>query len=361
MWRFHKYFGKELLTNLGLTFLMLFGIALLSVVARGIEHASGANIVWALLIALLLAIDTVPHLLNISLLLATVFTFSRSAAENEITALRMAGISPIRLMGSVLFVGAFVAAINCFLIHNVIPYVHYKKYRVIEPLVQQLLSSRETTNNSWEIGGNSLRWRRSDGNRYEGLIFKKPERDGHRIEGFAAYAERTTDRSKRILTLTLHDVRLFRYERLDDGALSLENQGLEAHLSLSVDLEELLGKNQREEGEKDVSTVQLVSEYARGGSKRPGYTSWLIHDRNSRGLAGLLFAIVGFPIGLLMRRAGRGAAVAFSLLPLGLYYLLHIVVNRALATSLGASWPAYLPLLGLFGLAWLLLHRAYRR
>mgnify|MGYP006909092467 FL=1 len=70
---------------------------------------------------------------------------------------------------------------------------------------------------------------------------------------------------------------------------------------------------------------------------------------------------MAFPIGLLMRRAGKGSAVAFSLIPLAFYYFLLIVVNKALAASLSASWPAVIPLVGLFLLAQLLMHLAFRR
>ncbi len=361
MWRFHKYFGRELLTNLGMTFVMLFGIVLLSLVARGISQAPGQSILIALYITLLFAIDAIPHLLNISLLIATVFTFSRAAADNEITALRMAGLSPLRLMGSVLFVGALVSAGNSYLVHNLIPTVHFNKYRAVRNAIEQFIMSNRSTTNSWEIAGTSMRWKRQKGRLYEDVVFKRPEQNGLFVEGFATTAELGRDPSGDELSFTLNDCQLFFYERKGDGQVVPGEAVREGQISISLNLRQIMGRNQREEGEKDVNTAQLVAEDVRGAAWRPELASWLIWDRTSRGLAGLCFAIVAFPIGLIMRRAGKGAAVAFSLIPLAFYYFLLIVVNKALATSLEQSWPALIPLIGLFLLSQFLMHLAFRR
>lgn len=361
MWRFHKYFGRELLTNLGLTFVMLFGIVLLSLVARGISQAPGQSILIALYITLLFAIDAIPHLLNISLLIATVFTFSRAAADNEITALRMAGLSPLRLMGSVLFVGALVSGVNSYLVHNLIPTVHFNKFRAVTSAIEQFVMSNRSTTNSWEIAGTSMRWKRQNGRLYEEVSFKRPPQNGLYVEGFAKTAELGRDPSGEELSFTLNNQQVFIYKRGKDGQFLPQMGGDEEQARISLNLRQIMSRTQREEGEKDVNTAQLVAEQVRGDAWRPGLASWLIWDRSSRGLAGLLFAIVAFPIGLLMRRAGKGAAVAFSLVPLTFYYFLLIVVNKALATSLGQSWPAVIPLIGLFLLSQILMHLAFRR
>lgn len=349
------------MTNLGLTFVMLFGIVLLSLVARGISQAPGQSILIALYITLLFAIDAIPHLLNISLLIATVFTFSRAAADNEITALRMAGLSPLRLMGSVLFVGALVSGVNSFLVHNLIPTVHFNKYRAVRSAIEQLIMSNRSTTNSWEIAGTSMRWKRQKGPLYQEVAFKRPEQNDVFVEGFAETAELARDPSGEELSFILSGIQGFSYRKKEDGQIVRDPYGGSDEIRISLNLRQIMGKNQREEGEKDVNTAQLVAESSRMQAWRPELTSWTIWDRSSRGLAGLLFAIVAFPIGLLMRRAGKGSAVAFSLIPLAFYYFLLIVVNKALAASLSASWPAVIPLVGLFLLAQLLMHLAFRR
>ena len=72
----------------------LFGIVLAATVYRGIDRAQGGGLLDAALITFFWAADTLPHLLAMSLLIATVLTFARASQDREITALRAAGISP---------------------------------------------------------------------------------------------------------------------------------------------------------------------------------------------------------------------------------------------------------------------------
>ena len=94
MWKIHRYYLREVTVSALLTFLVLFGIVLIASVSRGIDRAQGGNLLSAALITFYWAADTFPHLLAISLLIATVLTFARASQDREITALRAAGISP---------------------------------------------------------------------------------------------------------------------------------------------------------------------------------------------------------------------------------------------------------------------------
>ena len=365
MWRFHKYYSKDLLVNLSLTFVMLFGITLISLLAKGIWRAQGAGIIVALKITVLWSVDSIPHLLPISLLVGTVFTFGRAAADNEITALRMAGISPVRLMGSVLFVGALTSCFNTYLLNNLIPQVHYQKYRVVKDLVKLWMMNRRSTTNSMDFPGVAMHWRKNEQNRYFDVVFKdKIDVSGQgmrRFEGFAREAWLGPDVTRRHLMLKLYDVRIFRYSKEANGSLKSAGTLYKEFLPISKSLEDILDSNRRHEGQKDVSTAQLVAEYARGGSQQPERTAWFIWERSLRGLASLLFALVGFPIGVLFRRAGRMTAFAVSLLPLAVYYLMLIGVAPWLARETESTWPVLLPDLSLFLIAVALVRRAFRR
>ncbi|MHC5063866.1 MAG: LptF/LptG family permease, partial [Planctomycetota bacterium] len=94
MWKLHRYYLKEVTISSILTFSVLFGVVLISVVYRGIDRAQGFGI-WAIAkTTMFMAADTIPHLLSISLLFATVLCFARASQDKEITAIRSAGISP---------------------------------------------------------------------------------------------------------------------------------------------------------------------------------------------------------------------------------------------------------------------------
>jgi lipopolysaccharide export system permease protein len=354
VWRFHKYYIRELCLNLLLTFVMLFGITLIALLARGIYRSQGAGLWLALLITVLWAMDILPELLSVAILVASVFTFGRAAADNEITAMRMAGISPLRLMGAVLTTGALAAALNCWLLHDTIPTAHYYKYRPSQSLLQQFLISNRSTQNRWELDDLTMIWDRmeplAEGSRFHGVDFKARAGDGRWI-GQADSVEIGTDASGEKMLL-----RIRRFRGRQPGSKTV----VQLHeIQLSFDLREIAERNKRHEGMKDLRTAQLVAEVCGGTAERAQEARWQIWQRTCQGLSALLFAVVGFPIGLLCRRSGRMVAFAVSFLPLVLYYALNYLAPW-LSRSTGAVWPVVLPDLGLLGFGLWLCRRAFR-
>ena len=136
MWRLHRYYLKELAVNAAITFIVLFGVVLISLIYRGIQRSQGGELLDAAKITLFWALDAVPHLLTISFLIATVVTFTRAAQDRELTAIRAAGISPRVPMQSAVLVGIFLSVAASFANHYLIPEVHFMKYRVIKEVVR---------------------------------------------------------------------------------------------------------------------------------------------------------------------------------------------------------------------------------
>ncbi len=356
MWRIHRYYLKELLFNFGLTFVLLFGVCLLGLAARGIYRSQGADMILALWITLLWGIDSIHHLLPISLLVATVFTFGRASSENEVTALRSAGVSPLRLMGAVLISGAAVTVLNSWLLHNLVPLAHYQKYRPAKTLLEQFILNNRPTANRLEFSSLSMSWEKKEGNCYRKVVFKIRGRRGRRV-GFAERACFGSKRQGEVLLVRLLNVEGFLVARGEGGRQTRFREG---EIDLSFDLRDLLEQNKRREGVKDLSTAQLWAEVSRGRVPRLKENLWRIWRRSTQALAGLLLALAGFPIGILSKRSGRMTAFAFSFLPLALYYGLSYL-SPPLARSLGAVWPVFLPAAGMLVFSWLLGRWAFRR
>ena len=335
MWKFHRYYVKELLINLSLTFVMLFGIALLATVARGISRSQSLGAYMGLWITLMWVLDAIPHLVLISVLVASVFTFGRAAADNEVAAIRSAGVSPLRLIGAAIFVGACAAGANGYLLHNWIPWAHYRKYRPTSDALELLLINNKSSQKKWEIGDFRMTWERREGMRYFDVDFHAQNNEqiyvGRADELVVSY-----DKADSELVLTAKG---FRGELEKGGKRTL----FDSEVRLAYPLSLLIEKNKRHEGMKDLSTAQLVAEVASGGGERSEQARWFIWLRSGQALATLLFAIIGFPIGVLFRRAGRMMAFAISFIPLGVYYALMIGVAPALAKTVDAAWPAFVP------------------
>lgn len=353
MWRFHRYYIKEFLLNLSLTFVMLFGICLLALVARGIYRSQGLDLVIGLWITLLWTVDAIPHVLSISVLVASVFTFGRAAADNEITAMRMTGTSPLRLMGGVLFVGAMTASINAWLLHNTIPLVHYYKYRPTSDALKLLLMSNRSRQNKMEFRDFTMVWERKDGLRYYQVAFNATSRQGNFV-GSADELEIEHNEAEEALVVKARNFE--GDQETGDRRFRIALQTLRLTFSLS----EILEKNKRAEGMKDVSTAQLVAEVDGGTGERTMLATWFIWLRSCQSLASLLFAIIGFPIGVVFRRAGRMVSFAISFLPLALYYGLMYVAPWV-ARETNAVWPVFIPDAGLLLLALILGRRAFRQ
>ena len=139
MWKIHRFYLRELLGAVLLTFTVLFGIVLIATIYRGIDRAQGGSLLSAVLITFFYAADTFPHLLALSLLFSSVLVFARASQDREITAMRAAGISPRVPLVAALIVGVMLSVVGSFALHYLIPYAHYYKYRVVAEVTRQLI------------------------------------------------------------------------------------------------------------------------------------------------------------------------------------------------------------------------------
>lgn len=361
MWRFHRYYLREMTLNLSMTFVMLFGVALLALLARGISRAQGQDILIALWITLLFAIDIIPELLAISTLIATVFTFSRAAGDNEITAIRMSGVSPVRLLGSVLIVGTMTASLNTYLVHNLIPWAHYNKYRPVKEAAKRFVMNLRPSNNRIQFGNRlNMSWQRFEGGRYVDVSIKAIG-SSIAFEGFAKQVWFEHGANDRLIFLKLRGPEGYSRAAVASGTNERNTARFSENtvISITFDLNEIAEKGRRAEGIRDLPTEQLVAEYQRGASENPGVSRWKIWERTGKGLLSLLFAVAAFPIGVLSRRSGRMAALSLSMVPLTVYYA-SFYLSLPLARSTGTLWPVALPTVMMLALIWYLMRRAFR-
>jgi len=357
VWRFHKYYIREILINLCVTFVTLFGVSLIALIPRGLAEGQGLRLLAAFEITLMFALDAIPHLLPISLLVAVVFTFGRAAADNEILALRGMGQSPLRLMGAVLCVGAAVSSLNEWLLHDMIPYVHFKKFHISTTLIGQFVMSNRPTKNRISFHNRIVMvWQKKQGDVYKDVTFGLRTKGAITYDGFARECRLSSDPTGRFLVIDLIDVEGYAIDR-SGGKLHVKTR-LESTLHMVIDLRNMLGFSH--EGVKDTSTAQLLAELHTGTCPRPGLATWHVWWRTCHALAALLFALVGFPIGVLSKRSGRMSAFAFSFVPLAVYYGLN-QFSPMLARQTGQAWPAVIPGVGVLALVLLLTHRAFRR
>ncbi|MCA8969974.1 MAG: LptF/LptG family permease [Planctomycetes bacterium] len=355
MWRFHRYYIKEFLINLLLTFVMLFGIAVLATVSRATGRAQGLGLLLTLRLTMYWSMSLIPQLLSISVLVASVFTFGRAASDNEITAMRAAGIRPIRLLGAVLFVGALVGSANAWLLHEVIPWTHYEKYRPTKDAFKLLMINNKSRQNQWELDNFQMRWGKGDGaGRYLDVDFNVTNDRGSQT-GRADSLEIVYDEPEDALILLIDGF---------DGEITRNGKTVPVKLpgqtTLAFSIGLLETRNRRDEGMHDVSTSQLVAEVDSGVTGRDWQARWLVGDRIGNALSTLFFALIGFPIGVLFRRSGRMVSFAISFVPLAFFYGL-VFLGQGLSRRTEDWQYSLLPVAGLAIAAVLLTRRVFRQ
>lgn len=341
MGKLHRYYLKEVATNAILTFVVVFGIVLVSLVYRGIQKSQGADLVAAALITLLWAIDTIPHLLMIALLFGIVLTFARAAADREIVAIAGAGIpNTVPMTAAVLLGIVFTIGANVTL-HYVIPYSHFHKFRVIADVARQLLLNLGTTGDQIQFQERGI------------MIWNTRTADDH-FQDVVIYSHKGWKGADK-MTLNPGNVLTAREAWLETDYV---NDSLRLHLSNVFDpdslshfanpwfefkLRDVAEKGRRDEGDKDMASDHVLAEVERGVHENPEGARFTVERRAGFAIMPLLLAPIGFCIGVLARNQGRVTALCFAMVPLFVYYLfdfLSVQLVRTFATPLWGWLPA---------------------
>lgn len=340
MWRLHRYYLKELAVNAAITFLIMFGIILVSLIYRGISRAQGGDLFDAALITLLWALDAMPHLLTIAFVLATVITFTRAAQDRELVAIRAAGISPRVPMMAALLVGIFLSVGASFANHYVIPEVHFRKYRVIADVVRNVVIGMNLGTDRIKVPNDSgyiLTFRDRDeatGDYLDCTVYSpKPVFDD--IDSNVLFVDRLSmpnpDDATAVLSVVLNGI----HDPISGKGMST--------FTFDVPLDELSPGGGRDERDADLRSDQLLSEVMRGIHHDRVTATYTLFRRCCFSLMPALLAPIAYCIAELARFRGRVLALTMSLVPLGMFYMGEVLGARLLLSTRN-PWCGWLPL-----------------
>ncbi len=139
----HRYLIKELFRTflpslLCFEFVLLLGFSI-QLLHKGLDVPS----VFSALPYMVLY--TLPHALPSSLLTATVMTYGRLSADNEITAIRIAGIHLHNIVTPIVITGVFFSVITLYLNAEVLPRSYFKVRQLQERAVKRVLATHLIT------------------------------------------------------------------------------------------------------------------------------------------------------------------------------------------------------------------------
>lgn len=341
MWKLHRYYLKEVALTAAITFTVLFGVVLVSLVYRGIDRAEGFSLLDAAKITFYWTADTITHLLPISLLFATVLTYARASQDREITAVRGAGISPRVVMVPALLAGIVCSLLASWALHWLVPKAHYMKYRVVADSVRNVLLRTGMLGDRMSFNDDlTMTWERKDENGYWRDVIIQVGGDRHEAAAlggpglFLADAAAVEIEDDERLVLVLKGAR----QAMAGG------QQLQQNTRISIDMREIseAGDDRRKEAEKDMSSDQLLAEVYRGVHPKPGAARYHVAQRTCFALLPCLLAPIGFAIGVYARDRGRMLALVFAMVPIVLFYLADFV-GAQLVRETGHAAFAFLP------------------
>jgi lipopolysaccharide export LptBFGC system permease protein LptF len=357
VWRLHRYLLKETLACSLLAFGVFFGLSVLVVLPRLVHRLLGASLSMTMFAALTWGpLDNLENLILISVLLGTVFTCARMAADNEVQAVTASGIHRSVLLTPVAIVGLLASTVTAELVHSWMPAFHFTKYQLISGVAQQFLGTLNNSGGRLEVQGLTLKFdpAKNEGNRLRDVeMFYRQGQDKMHVYADELWLEVDPVEEN----IVLQAINVVGERVSPDG---LNRYRITSDITVTRSLAELMGGRSRgDHADSDLTTGQLLAEIWRGDHEFAEGAWFSTHRRLCQSLAPLLMAVNAFAIGILVRRGGRMTALAVSFVPIAGYYTLQILSRRLVAT-LHEPWLAWLPILGLGVAAVPLLRKALR-
>jgi lipopolysaccharide export system permease protein len=336
----------------GLCFIALPGIVV------GAVHRLGGVEVGALMGFLPLAlVDLVPYMLPIGFLLALVSTYGRLAADNEWTAINMAGIHPARMMLPAALVGLLLAAVSHYLVTEVSPGNSFRQKEYARSVLVE--GFRDVSKGRTEIDYFkdfylSAQSRDPGTNVFRNVTIHlppKPQDKSARKEQKDTGGKESGGRAPETGITVLADVAEFSFRgnvmRIDltrPRNADASNDRQVGFVVFEIDIDDLLKVKPKNRAEWRFQTSRDLRRMLREGrveAEDVRRATYELHRRDSMTGTYLLFLLLGVPTGLLLRRGTQlgalAAAVAYALL----YYLLSIRLGKSLA-----NWGTIPPALG---------------
>ena len=276
----------------------------------------------------LVLIQLVPYVLPLAFMLACVATFGRLAADNELTAIRMAGIHPGRLLLPGLFLAALLAAGTEWMVSTVSPQWDYQARDFRRKSDVDKFKGALFERNEIDFGDFSLWAESSHGNVKENVVLSFPP-------GGEGRDQRPTTITAERLTIDLVDellvVALENAESVNDTV-----QSFSANPEFAIRLDELVRhKKPNRSLPKYMTTRELRRELKRGGleDERRNDIRYVIQSRHALAVTYLLFLLLGVPTGIYLRAGTQLAAFTGAMGYALLYYLLSLRLGKELAAG----------------------------
>ncbi len=326
--------------------------------------------VWAVFKLLIFILPaTFAITVPMACLVAVMVVFSRLKYDNEITALKASGISPLPLLMVLLIWGTLLTGAMALFNNTVLPHSNYA-YRALYYDIIRQRASIVIREHVFAEDFDGYVFRVGDKNPITGelddvVVFARGQQETDPVRTiFARRGQLITDHENRRVMLRLEDG-FMQVAQKDDPTLFSRVDFDNTFLDLDIN-RELVQKNHKvKRGAREMSMGEIGRQIARNRveNKNSNLLRVEFHKKISIPFACLAFVLIGAPVGILAPRSGRYFSYFVAIILIFLYYIF---------ISLGETFGAdgrlhpflsmWLPNLlltaaGLYGLAWVLRER----
>ena len=269
--------------------------------------------------------NLLPYLLPLGFLLALVVTYGRLAADNEWTAIRMAGVHPIHMLLPALPLCLGLGALSLWFCAEGQPIVRQLQDQTAIAALRSTVTNLSPGRTELHLGKFSLIAGEREGNDFKQAVIHVPAMNGHPAQTLAAGRVHFSINGDNM------DVQLQR-ARIVSGALDVTNENPTFRLYLK-DLQQPSDKNYRSLRYRRSSDIR---DELRSGSidpQRADVMRFEVHQRGSVASIYFVYLFLGLPLGLILGRGKQLGALALAVGVALLYYVLAMRLGQGLATK----------------------------
>lgn len=324
-----RYVLKQLLVALCFAAGGILFVLMPAILVNAVHKVGSAGLVALRGYLPLVLADLVPYLLPLGFLLAVVTTFGRLAADREWTAVRMAGINPVKLLVPCAVVAIVLAVATDWLTSTVAPQWAFQQRVYRRTVFANAFKNFSPGRTELRIPGFFLNAARRDPEHpvfYEAHISILEHGDDEDAQDTWIYADR--------VSLMLQGNELV----VDLQNMRLIKGGDTARISstLRLNLDDLLQVKESDPNRpKFLSSGEMRRRLLAGEGtpeEREEFT-YEIHRRHALSATYLLFLLLGFPTGIRLKSGTQLAAFAAAVGYAIVYYVLSLRLAQQFYTS----------------------------
>jgi lipopolysaccharide export LptBFGC system permease protein LptF len=338
---------RELLVGFAFTFGGTMVLALPAIAVSALHKLGGADMLAVLIYMPLVLSGLIPYVLPVAFLLAVVSTYGRLAADNEWTAIRMAGWHPLWMFTPGLVLASGLGALTLWMVGDVLPEIRRRQAGYMFEVGRQELKHLNPGRTTLE---------------FDEFYLNASRRDGDAFLNAIVYIPAIGDQPARHISAERVE---FRFDEDSVFVMCKNARSVVGDLVATSDptFEFNIAALQQQEQKRYKAlryrdTSQIRAELREGPEtpERANDLRYELHARRSLASIFFVFLLLGAPTGLFLRRGTQLGALAMAVGYALVYYLLHMRLTRQLADA-GVLPPEFaawaMIVVGLVAGAWL--------